>query len=1109
MDRQGNALIFSPSGLNAYLACEHLARLELDVARGLLRRRAVDDPQAELVRRRGDEHELAYLASLEAGGKRVVTIRHGSDDDGSWDLETAAAALDAMRRGAHVVYQAVLLEGGWRGFADFLERVPGASDLGDFHYEVADTKLARHPKPSHLLQLCFYSSVVARLQGRRPQQMHLVLGSQERESFRVDDFDAYYRRVHARFLDFVAREPTTYPLPVPHCSICDWREQCEQRWIDDDHLTLVAGLRRDQAARLEQTGVATLAQLATATEEARPPWMQPRTFETLHEQAELQLAHRLNGEHLTSLLEPEPLRGFELLPPPSPGDLFFDIEGDPFWEPARGLEYLWGIVDTSRRFHAFWAHDRAQEKQALEAVVDFIHDALRRDPTMHVYHYASYEPSALKRLMGEYGTREDEIDDLLRRKVFVDLYKVVRQGLRTSHPDYKLKTIETFYMEREGELQAGDDSILMYEQWLESRDPDVLQAIADYNEEDCLSTLELRDWLLGLRREAEAQYAREIPWLGIEEPREPEETAAETAELRGRLLAGLPDDPLALNTAQCERWLAAHLLDYHRREAKPVWWAFFNRLGRTAEELIELAGDSIGGLELQAREESGEGELCTFMFPAQQHKLGPGEGVYDPATGAGAGEIRELDDERGVLVLYRGPTARERPLPHSLIPGGPLKTKAQRAALCRLGTSIAKGTGRYPALEAILRRELPRISGVVPSDPLPHDDLEAAKRLVRGLDESYLTIQGPPGSGKTFTGARLVVELIRRRRRVGVSATSHKAIENLLREVEEVALEEGVEFRGLKKGSHYKGPFMRTSQSDRKFAQPEEDVFLLAGTAWLFAKEEMEGVVDTLFVEAGQVSLADALAMGTCARNVVFLGRPAAARAGLAGHASRRRGGLRARAPARRGGHAPARARPLPRAHLADASRRLPLRLGDVVREQAHLGREMCAARGRLTRPHGDRSALPRRRARGQQGLVARGGGGDPQAARAPAPGHVHELRRARAAPELRGRACRRAVQRPGALPAREARPAGADRHGRQVPGPGGARSLLLDGNVEPRRPAAEPRVPLLAQPPERRRVAREGARGAGGEPEAARDQLPNRRADADGERALPFRRAR
>src|SRR5206468_8537079 len=141
-------------------------------------------------------------------------------------------------------------------------------------------------------------------------------------------------------------------------------------------------------------------------------------FAKLREQAALQLQHRLSGEHSWHTLAPEDERGFALLPKPSPGDLFFDIEGDPFWEPSRGLEYLLGVttLDAGQpRFRAFWAHNREEERRAFEEFIDFVHERLRADSGLHIYHYAPYEPSALKRLAAAYGTREEEVDDLLRR----------------------------------------------------------------------------------------------------------------------------------------------------------------------------------------------------------------------------------------------------------------------------------------------------------------------------------------------------------------------------------------------------------------------------------------------------------------------------------------------------------------------------------------------------------------------------------------------------------------------------------------------------------------------------------------------------------------------
>ena len=220
------------------------------------------------------------------------------------------------------------------------------------------------------------------------------------------------------------------------------------------------------------------------------------------------------------------------------------------------------------------------------------------------------------------------------------------------------------------------------------------------------------------------------------------------------------------------------------------------------------------------------------------------------------------------------------PLPRAIAPGGPYDTRAQQAALARLASSIADDAGRYPALRDILARTPPRIVGRATGAVIQTTDLAEQRALTAALDQSYLFIQGPPGTGKTWTGARLIIDLMRQGQRVGVTATSHKAIHNLLDEVEKAAAEEGVRFRGLKKAgeseeSEYASASISSATDTAALSDAGDDVQLFAGTAWLFAQEALDGTVDTLVIdEAGQVSLADALAMGTAARNVVLLGDP-------------------------------------------------------------------------------------------------------------------------------------------------------------------------------------------------------------------------------------------
>jgi len=848
MEFRARQLVFSPSDLTGYLACAHLTQLERRVALGTLAKPATENLEAELVKRKGEEHERTYLDRLRGAGRSVAEIHLEPDLD--WE-RAARETEEAIRSNTDVVYQGVLVsDDGWRGVADFLERQP------DGTYEAVDTKLARHAKPAYVLQLLFYTEELARLQGRAPARMHVELGSGERESFRPGEFAAYYRRLRARFIEFASADRPTEPYPVAFCERCDFLPRCSEEWASTDHLSQVAGLRRTQFEKLRAGGISTLAELAR--------W-QPDdgALLKLREQAALQLHARETGEQAYRLLEPVPETGFALLPAPSPGDLFFDMEGNPFWDPKGGLEYLFGVLwqdDGRTPFRAFWAHDRESERRAFEAFVDFVHERLRADPALHVYHYAHYETTALKRLMGEYGTREREVDDLLRRDVFVDLFAVVRNALRVSQPRYSIKNLEVFLpMERAAEIKEGGTSILMFEEWMRTRDNAVLAEIAAYNEEDCLATLLLRDWLLARKAEAIATFGP-IPAPPPVDPKEERPEKVSRAELRLSLL----------ETGDAAAALAGELLDYHDRERKPVWWAFFERVEMSPAELVEDA-ESIGALELVSGPEPvARSQAWTFTFPPQEHKIGQGQDVVDPATWRGAGEITVLDRDERRLVLKRGPSLEEVELPQALIPGRPYDTKAQEDALMRLGRSLLGGDRRYPALESVLRRE-PH------SGPIQTNDLLEMERLLLGLDGGHLFVQGPPGSGKTWTGGRLAARLLAGGKRVGVASTSHKAIHKLLDEVEAGADEIGLDLRGCKKASSGNPESFYESDRIENLTDVESCLEwpLAAGTAWLFAHRAFDATLDYLFVdEGGQVSLADALAMGTCARNLVLLGDP-------------------------------------------------------------------------------------------------------------------------------------------------------------------------------------------------------------------------------------------
>ncbi len=566
------------------------------------------------------------------------------------------------------------------------------------------------------------------------------------------------------------------------------------------------------------------------------------------------------------------------------------MEGDPFFD--EGLEYLFGGVTIEAgapRFRAFWATDRVTEKQAFERFIDFTIERLERWPDLHVYHYGTYEATALRRLMGLHATREEEVDRLLRGKVLVDLYAVVRQALRVSQPNYSIKGIEAFYMEaRDTEVAEGGDSIIAFERYLETGEGALLEAVERYNEDDCRSTHLLREWLLGRREEAIERFGYEIQWCAGPESWESDaEAQEELGALRAGLLDGVPEDVVDQDEDQHGRWLMAQVTDYHRREAKPAWWAYFERLEADEQQLTEVDTEALGGLSdsslapvpLPAPSRS---VLQTLEFPAQEHKISTGSFV-DPAI-AKSVTVESINNTIGSLRISRGARRIGEPLPRALIPGGPYDTGVQQAALQRLAGDIAAhgldASGRYGALRQILRAEIPSTSACACGQPLQAGafDLDEARRIAEGLRDSYLFVQGPPGSGKTYTGANLILHLIRQGHRVGVASGGHAAIHNQLAEVEKWATPDEP-LAGLKRYSNDDHRY----ESERGLIESSKDVAdcldprynLIAGTAWLFCREELDGTLNYLLIdEAGQISLADALAMGTCARNVILLGDP-------------------------------------------------------------------------------------------------------------------------------------------------------------------------------------------------------------------------------------------
>lgn len=869
-------LLLSATDLTNHLACEHLTAELRRVAVGERPRPfSAPDPHADLVRQRGDHHEQEQLERLigEAADDWVdLTLPPG----GSCDVEALEAASlrtrEAMCAGVRLIYQATLLSGRWQGRTDFLRRIDERSDLGGFAYEVVDTKLSRAVKPHVVHQLCLYTRLVGEVQGRELDHAVVILGDGISERVDVSRYRAMHRRACARLERFVDEgRGGTYPEPTGHCAICRLAGECSTRRRADDHLSLVAGARRDQRKKLVAAQIPTLAALADASDDVRVAELAAERFELLHHQAVLQRNARQGEEPTRRHLTPQAERGYARLPAPTPGDIYFDLEGDPYLTHDGGIEYLWGWW-TADGYECIWAHDEAEERAALQGFVEAVEARRRRYPELRVFHYAPHEASKLRSLSVKYATCESVIDDWLRSGLLVDLFQVVRQALQVGEESYSLKHLERYhgFERRQKSVREGGGSIVAYETWLSSRDPGYLDAIREYNREDCESTWSLHRWLSdAMRPEAAALFDVEFDALpGIPEASyDPPGWLAEVEALISTLHDELPPDSLSDSSDEAERRLLGHLLLYHYREIKPQYWSWFDLKAKTPEELVDER-DAVGLLVLDRTVEPVLVKRSldwTLRFPEQEVKL-DGDTAVDPITGDTFKLISVGDDH---LVLRRGKD-KEPPEPRALIPAQPPDLAPLRKAICEVAQSVLAGDGRFGAVRAVLRRELPRTNGI----PLSTSIAGLAKAALH-LETSYLAVQGPPGTGKTYAGARMVVAALADGRRVALTANSHAAVQNLLAAVEEHAAEMGVAVNGVYKGDGYESPTGSVTVVDDNKKTYDPEFNLVAGTPWLMACLQHEQAFDLLFIdEAGQLALAGAVAAGRSAKNIVLLGDP-------------------------------------------------------------------------------------------------------------------------------------------------------------------------------------------------------------------------------------------
>ncbi|WP_341883878.1 TM0106 family RecB-like putative nuclease [Synechococcus sp. UW140] len=865
----------------------------------------------------GLEHEKVLIKELEGqNGIKVEKLRGKQEP---FDYEET---LKAMRAGADFVWQASLRNAEMRGSADLLERVDRPSNLGSWSYIPIECKLSSHPKPIYLVQACAYCELLEPILGHIPDQFKLYLGGKKSEeqfqNYHRKDFWSWYELLRQRYRDFrssfdACNEPED--APGDHGL---WEPFIEQRLENKRDLMLVAGMRQNQRSKLRSAGITTIDELASLDDIEHVSKLDPAILARLQDQARIQIASeaKTNGRPAHEVRPNEQqAKGLAMLPAPDEGDIWFDMEGFP--NPINGekLEYLFGACYRDEKskvqFLPWWAHNTPEEKQAFDQFVLWVQLRREHHPNLHIYHYASYEKTALSNLASRHQIHQLLIDQWLREELLVDLYPIVRNGLLVGSPSYSIKKVERLYGDaRTEEVENAADSVVQYAEWRKSGHSQLLQDLQDYNEKDCEVTEGLHRFLLNLP-EKQQITPRANRWgaaATAEEEEKQTSTYQKDLEVSAfELLAELGDQAPTAKTKskkqqvvdldgdaigprglsrQLQR-LLGQLIDFNEREGRVEWSEFFRRLQMTPDER-EDDSEVIAAAKLEKVERIKNSLGFHYRFNATQPlKLAAREGrnprfalvpllrdgtrllpldhllLADGKAWSAEGQLEENQPDLVTIKATGDLLAKavnlignELPQAVDLVPLPKLIYRSMLKDLVRQAQGwVEKRTPLPPALLHLLERRT-----ITQLEPLnqrirlaPNTTAAELAAFLKDADGLGLCLQGPPGTGKTTVTGDVIAQLVQSGQRVAVSSNSNEAINNVLRKVQGCLDDLGSDALVVKASSStsHQADVKSLSGSNAqalKEANLPDAPSVLGGTVFTLVKEAYDGAPFDLLV---------------------------------------------------------------------------------------------------------------------------------------------------------------------------------------------------------------------------------------------------------------------
>ncbi|MDO8495097.1 MAG: TM0106 family RecB-like putative nuclease [bacterium] len=406
----------------------------------------------------------------------------------SQDLdESFLATVELMKKGRNI-YHGVLMDEHWVGIPDLLEARPmselgmsGArSKFGDHYYVVYDVKSGKELRDEYKFQLVFYSLILERIQGVRPKEAFIVNGDGEERSFLIDDFLDYFhltRETIEKILD--GEKPP--PFLKSGCKRTPWYSLCVSEAESCRDVSLIYRLSQMDQKELYNVGIKTIDDFANTSMETLQSKLEGWNFDKLirfHNQAQ-------------SLVRDEPLILKHPAFPKVKTEIYFDIESDP----TQNIDYLLGILvkntETDKtEYKDFFANDKSEEEKIWKEFIEF----LDKQDDFVIYHYAFYERQVFDRLYLRYGAPSEVVEKFKNNTI--DLHRSVVDTVILPLYFYSLKDVARYIgFQWKAADAGGAESVVWYNDWKEKGDKNIKQKIIDYNKDDVMATLIIKEWL--------------------------------------------------------------------------------------------------------------------------------------------------------------------------------------------------------------------------------------------------------------------------------------------------------------------------------------------------------------------------------------------------------------------------------------------------------------------------------------------------------------------------------------------------------------------------------------------------------------------------------------